>query len=149
MNPNRLYAGSNHSGGEKSCCSSMICAIVGFLVIIGCTYGHYVNEKGAVERSELYDHVEKTAFLMDSGLNKADYAGKLVHWTTDINIDGAALKDEIVKRANDTWTITAKCVKLNRVVQMYQVCETKKENTVKENGKKITRTTYSYVKRLK
>jgi hypothetical protein len=143
------YTGSNHSGGEKSCCSSMIGAVIGFLVILGCTYGHYANEKGAVERSELYEHVEKTAFLMDSGLNKADYAGKLVHWTTDINIDGADLEDEIIKRPNDTWKITAKCVELNRQVQMWQVCETKTENTVKENGKKVTRTTYSYVKRLK
>lgn len=138
------YTDSNHSGGEKSCCSSMICAIVGFLVIIGCSYGHYRNEKGAVERSELYDHVEKTAFLMVSGSKKSEYKGKLVHWNTDVNIDGADLKDEIVQRPNDTWTITAKCVKLKRVVQMWQVCETKNEKTVKEGGKKITRTTYSY-----
>jgi len=40
--------------GAGSFCSSIGCSIVGFILILGCTYGHYKNEQAAVQRSELY-----------------------------------------------------------------------------------------------
>ena len=42
-----------------------------------CIYGHYANEKKAVEKSELYVHVEKTALVLNDDAN-VDFKGKLV-----------------------------------------------------------------------
>ena len=128
--------GSNHSGGGNSCCSSMICALVGFLLIIGCTYGHYANEKAAVERSELYDHVEKTAFEVNNQTPKADFQGKLVHWTSSINIEGPNFEDTVGKHK-----VSAKCVKLERYVEMWQVCERKETKTIKSGDRTTEKTT--------
>ena len=134
--------GSTHTtttSTGKSCCSSFVCSIVGFLVILAGTVGHFYNEKSAVERSELYDHAELTAVTMNSG-NSAkfdDFKGSLVHFNTEINIESPFLRDE-------EFDVQAQCVRLHREVKMYQTCEEKHTKTEERNGKKYTETWYTY-----